>query len=126
MALNFKCFKDTNPKLYQYGTEMEENLFKDRAACAQCGSDFLDEFVKEIYSKEGMPYVYKSFFTKNIDELEQKGIISPKVRGLLEKAKLLRDYKFDKNYSRERAIALHGTLVELTAWFSNRYDKTAS
>ncbi len=122
MGLNFDILKESNPALYELGTQMENNMFSDRDASAQYGSDFLDAFMKEVYAKEGMNYGYKTFMTKNIFELKNEGIISPEVQKLMEKAKILRDYIMEKNGSRDRILALRSTLVDLSAWFYERYE----
>lgn len=123
MALNFDFLQYSNPKLYEYGSKMEVNMFSDRDASAQYGSDFLNEFIKEIYGKEGLTYIPKSFMTKNIDDLAKEGIITPQVKANLEKAKLLRDYIMERNGSRDRILALRSTLVDLAAWFFDKYEK---
>lgn len=123
MGLNFDFLKQSNPELYEYGTKMEENIFSDRLASAQYGSDFLNALLKEVYAKEGMHYVYKSFFTRNMDELEQKRVITPQVQAKFEKAKLLRDYIMEKDGSIDRVFALRSTLVDLASWFHNKYEK---
>ncbi|MDO5848520.1 MAG: hypothetical protein Q4P18_03205 [Methanobrevibacter sp.] len=124
MALNFDFLEYSNPELYELGSKMEANMFTDHKASAQYGSDFLNALLKAVYAKEGMNYVYKSFFTKNMDELEQKGIISPEIQQKFEKAKLLRDYTFERNGSLDRTLALRSTLVELAAWFFNKYERS--
>ncbi len=121
MGLNFNFLENSNPTLYELGSKMEENMFTDSAASIQYGSDFLNQMIKEIYRKEGMDYVYKSFFVKNIANLEREGIIDHQTYNLLEKAKLLRDYSIEKNGSTNRVLALRSILVNLASWFFNRY-----
>lgn len=123
MGLNFDFLEYSNPNLYELGSKMEENMFIDHLASVQYGSEFLNQFLKEIYAKEGMYFVPKSFFTKNIADLKKKGIITPKIHALLEKAKLLRDYSAERNGSIDRVLALRSVLVELSAWFFDKYEK---
>lgn len=122
MAHTFDFLKETNPKLYRYGNMMERDFFTDTLESAHHGSEFLDEFVEEIYAREKMPYPHKSFFTRNVDELERQGIISPKIRGMLEKAKLLGDFRFEEIGLDDRVLSMHNTLIELASWFFNRYE----
>lgn len=124
MGLNFDFLEYTNPTLYECGSKMEENIFSDKDASAQYGSDFLNALIKEVYAKEGMTYVYKSFFTRNMDELEQEGVITPEIQAKFEKAKLLRDYIMEKDGSIDRIFALLSTLVELASWFFNKYERS--
>lgn len=123
MGLNFDLLENTNPALYKYGSEMEKNMFLDHKASAQSGSDFLNALIKEVYAKENMDYVYKSFFTRNMFELGEEGVITPEIRDKFERAKLLRDYVMERDGSIDRVLALRSTLVELAAWFFNKYER---
>lgn len=123
MGLNFDLLENSNPDLYRYGSEMEKNIFLDHKASAQYGSDFLNALIKEVYAKENMDYVYKSFFTRNMFELGENGVITPEIRDKFERAKLLRDYVMERDGSIDRVLALRSTLVELAGWFFNKYER---
>ncbi|MDO5848519.1 MAG: hypothetical protein Q4P18_03200 [Methanobrevibacter sp.] len=123
MAVNFDFLKESNPELYEIGHGMEENFFKNTKASAQCGSKFLNALVKEIYEKNGLEYVSKSFMTKDIAELAEKGIIDEETAGEFEKAKIIRDEIMDKDaFDYDRVLALHSVLVVLASKFHNKYN----
>lgn len=124
MAANFDFLKGSDSKLYETGHRMEDDFFSDTEGSAKAGSEFLDLLVREIYDREGFEYVSKSFMTKDIAELAEKGIIDEKTLKEFEKAKLIRDEIIDKEeYSFDRVLALHSVLVVLASWFFNRYEK---
>lgn len=125
MAVNFDFLKQSSPELYQLGSNMEADFFKDIKESAQYGSDFLNLLVREIYEKEGLKFTPKSFMTKDIDNLYSKGIIDATTQQILERAKMIRDDIINNNDATfERVLDFHSVLVVFASGFFDKYEKS--
>lgn len=120
-AINFDFLKETYPKLYEYGHEMEENIFTDEKDSAAYAGDFLDELVRLVFNKNNLNYDPDSFMTKDLDELQMNKVIPKKAYALFEKAKRLRDRAALKG-SHDDIEELHAVMGQLAEWFYRKYE----